>query len=203
MFEKTRPGNQPRSWLPAQDKYNVGDTKEFTDGSTRRLDYSPSGVRRWLSVGKDQGNNNSKVSIQNESGTPVSVVDAEIPEDITIEGWEKYNEYLDKENPFRYSSSYNDVLKTWFVNAYEYGRREGKFEENIERLNNQCLAVMMYKISTLVFLIEKYDEEFDYFEFYKENNDWNELFFYYEKLLDPQIVDFTELYEDVPTTRNE
>jgi hypothetical protein len=189
--------------------YNIGDEKEFPDGSTRKLGYSSgTGVRRWLGIGGDE---EAADSIGGQTAMPEETepqsVEEKKPEGIEKEEWQGFNKYLTVENPFLNCQSYDEIIIRWYAMAYEYDERlninEKIYDENINKkikkdiadLDNYLLAFMMYKISFMISKIMEWEPEFNYEKFIKDH-EWNQFFEYLEKKKEPVEIDYSELYQE-------
>lgn len=200
-----QPG-RPHSFESATEGYQVGDEKEFSDGSTRQLGYAPSGVMRWLSIGKEDAQNSSG---QQQASSNISAVqDYEPPpEGIEKPEWAAFNEFITEDNPFINCSTYSEMVSVWFSSAREYynrakialasGNKEKlrDIDNKLENLDNCFLTVIMYKISYLISKIKEWEPEFDYDTFI-QGKPWNALYEYYEQLKAPVEADFTSIYEE-------
>ena len=188
--------------------YNLGDEKTFPDGSVRKLGYSNSGVRRWLSEKEQKEAGIKGPSNQGMPDTSQSILTEKIPEEIIVEEWKQYNEYLDIDNPFLNCLTYGDLEAQYFSQAYEFDSRkqiEGldseqleSIDKKLELLDKQFLAVQMYKISCLIYQILEFEPEFDYKDFIKDKI-WQDLLDHLNELKQPSEVDYTELYGEENT----
>jgi len=188
-----------------EDNYNLGDEKTFPDGSVRKLGYSNSGVRRWLSEKEQEETGMKNPSIQGMPDTSQSILTEKIPEEIIVEEWKQYNEYLNIDNPFLNCLTYGNLEAQYFSQAYEFDSRkqiEGLSDEQLqaidkklELLDKQFLAIQMYKISCLIYQILEWEPEFDYKDFIKDKI-WQDLLDHLNELKQPGEVDYTELYDD-------
>jgi len=183
--------------------FDIGDTKEFTDGSTRQLDYAPSGVRRWLGTGKDENQQPDQNNIKPPSNIDAIGVVRQDIERITKPEWMQYNQFLTPDNPFVRASSLDEMAKIWFGIAYELHNRWLVYKDIIERnpdngylyqeriqkikqsyvtLDNYFLAFEMYKINVVIARIQEFEPQFDYEGFVAQGNNWQALNDYCEKL---------------------
>ena len=187
-------------------EYNIGDEREFGDGSTRRLGYSTKGVRRWMSTkeqveeAKKEGGGQGQEAGAEQDYTVVP------PDGIEKEEWLKFNQYLTEDNPFLNCNSYSELEKIWFTKAYEYDERlqiytkanDLNLIEDVKKkiilLDNHFLALLMYKVSFIIGEIMEWEPEFSYEKFLKDKT-WNDLNAYYEELKAPKEVDYSELYQ--------
>lgn len=196
----------PHSYEAAIEGYNIGDVRTFPDGSERVLSYAPSGVRRWMSI-KD-AKDAKRIPEPNINESPaINILTETYPKEITIQEWLIYNKYLTEENPFLNITSYEQMVKVWFSQAYEYQNRiqEGfNIEENqkaLKALDNYYLAIQCYKISFLISEIIKWEPEFDYKEFIK-NKTWNDIILHLEDLKQPTEVNYSVLYKEESNGNN-
>lgn len=192
--------------LPDSNGYQTGDEREFPDGSLRRLDFTSSGVRRWLGLGQETADQDS--GIEQRQGNPIAGAEYEPPEGITLPQWMGYNKYLTEDNPFLGVSSLDAMNELWFSIMYDYQERIRIYEEvgdtenlsGIKRkmtlLDNYYLALLMYKITVIVEQIKEWEPEFDYEQFQSKSKSWNDLFFYLEGLKDEKTVNYSELYDE-------
>ena len=170
-----------------------GSQKTFPDGSTRKLDITPSGVHRWLSAGQQESGEQDQ-SPADSQGTvaPISLEDDKPLEVINRDDWMEYNKYLTVDNPYLYITNYEDGVGIWLQKVYELDSRVSIFKaeenlyqaskqkeiEDIEDLytknNNQFLAIQMYKMCALIEEIEKYDHSFDYEAMLEQGASWRD-----------------------------
>jgi hypothetical protein len=129
-----RKKGQPHTWEDTSG-YNIGDTKDFPDGSQRVLGYAPSGVRRWLSTSEAQAQGIKAGEQQAGINEEDKIYTEQYPDKITVEEWESFNKYLIEDNPFLQCVTYGQMETTWFSNAYDYDNRIKELEkpsDNIE-----------------------------------------------------------------------
>lgn len=203
---------QPHTWEDAAGQYNIGDEKTFSDGSTRILNYAPSGVRRWLGIHDEKSKDVKIGPEQSVKTTSETMLIEEPPQEITKKEWMGFNKYLNEQNPFLNCVTYDELVSVWFAKGYEYQNRLDQIESSreiygddiedeignmmkkIKLLDNQCLAYQMYKVSYLIDKITELEPTFNYNKFINKNN-WQELIDYLEKIKEPQEIDYSELYE--------
>lgn len=204
---------QPHTWEAADGGYDIGDEKTFADGSTRVLNYSKTGVRRWLGI-HDEKNKDVKPGQQSgQQATPQPALIELPPEQINRVEWLGFNKYLTEDNPFLNCRAYDEVVAKWFTQAYELANRLAIIEESkdlygdgikdekknvmdkIKLLDNYYLAYQMYKVSYLIDEVTKLDPEFNYDEFLQEAK-WQDLIDYLDHLREPQEVDYKQLYQE-------
>lgn len=137
---------------------------------------------------------------------------------IDREDWFEYNNYLTADNPFLRAQSYEELQSIWWTIAYDLNKRLLILKDEIERvkaegdiptyeieeqyndkleaiedaftkLDNQCLAVLMYKICAVVDKIEYYDHSFNYEQWIYEGKNWQEFNDYLEKIQEPDYAE--------------
>ena len=176
-----------------------GEEKTFPDGSLRKLEIGSNGVNRWMRTGAGDGEDKDTQPTNSQpSVAPVILEDDKPLEFINREDWLEYNKYLTADNPFLYITSYEEGVSIWLDKVYEYdGRRriylgeqqlyevsKQKEIDDLEtlyvKINNQFLALQMYKICALIQEIEKYDHTFDYDAMLEQGASWKDFIEYLE-----------------------
>ena len=176
-----------------------GEEKTFPDGSLRKLEIGSNGVNRWMRTGTGEGEDkNPQATNPQPRVAPVILEDEKPLEFINREDWLEYNKYLTADNPFLYITSYEEGVSIWLDKVYEYdGRRriylgeqqlyevsKQKEIDDLEtlyvKINNQFLALQMYKICALIQEIEKYDHTFDYDAMLEQGASWKDFIEYLE-----------------------
>lgn len=181
---------------------NVGDEKVFPDGSKRVLGYSNTGGRRWFAIGKDQQQKDFKSPNEKEPVKPIVGYEEKMPEKIDIKEWLEYNRYLTEKNPFLSCQTYDELVDQWFTQITQLQEQinigvinKNKILRKMDYTDNCFLAILMYKLSVIIYQIRQIQPYFNYKKFLKGKK-WNDIYGYYESLKDKQITDYTKLYNN-------
>lgn len=172
------------------------------------------GVKRWTKSGQQPDVKDGTVNVNQPNINPAPVLNPYKPLDhIDREDWLEYNKYLTVNNPFLKAQCYEELTSIWFTEAFELNKRAQIIKEDLERINadgedsksrqdaderlklvedkyrlldNQCLAVLMYKICAVIDKIKQFDHGFNYDEWVFQGKNWQEFNDYLEKVQEPE-----------------